>query len=75
MSATFKPTNILKSYSGGSNSIQADVAGKSVRECLSIIKIPAELVALVVVNGTAQTKDYVVQDGDVIQLIPLVGGG
>ena len=75
MSATFKPTNLLKTYTGGSNSVQVDVAGKSVRECLAIIKIPAELVALVVVNGKAETKDYIVQDGDTIQLIPLVGGG
>ncbi len=47
----------------------------TVRECLVKIKVPPELVAMVMVNGSLQDKDYVIQEQDVIQLIPLVGGG
>jgi sulfur carrier protein ThiS len=75
MSAWIRPTNLLKSYTGGKTNIPVEIDGKNVKEFLILLKIPAELVALVVVNGVAQSKEYVLQDEDVIQLIPVVGGG
>jgi len=33
------------------------------------------LVAVVLINGRQELKDYVLQDGDIVKLIPLVGGG
>ncbi len=75
MSVTIQPTGLLKSYAGEQSSLTLDCAGKTVRECLIDILIPSELVAMVMVNGLLQDKEYVVQDQDVIQLIPLIGGG
>ena len=65
----------MKSYVGEQSSLTVDCSGKTVRDCLREISIPSELVAMVIVNGLLQEKDYIVQEQDVIQLIPLVGGG
>lgn len=75
MSATIKPTNLLKSYTGGNTNLVVEVTGKKLKEYLVALKIPPELVALVVVNNMAKDKEYIVEENDVIQLIPLVGGG
>jgi sulfur carrier protein ThiS len=75
MSAWIKPTSLLKSYTPGKTNIQVETDGKTVKDYLISLNIPPELVALVMVNGTAKDKDYIVQDEDLIQLIPLIGGG
>jgi sulfur carrier protein ThiS len=75
MSIRIKPTNLLKGYTAGKTDIPVEMDGKSVRECLAALNIPPELVALVLVNNEAQGKDYIVHDGDIVQLIPVVGGG
>ena len=75
MSVNIRPTGLLKSYAKDQSNLTLECAGKTVRECLLEIQIPSELVAMVIVNGLLQEKDYVVHDQDVIQLIPLVGGG
>jgi len=75
MSAIIKPTNLLKSYTGGNTSLVVEVTGKNLKDYLVALKIPPELVALVVVNNMAKDKEYIVEENDVIQLIPLVGGG
>ncbi len=75
MSVEIRPTGLLKSYAGEQSNLILDCAGKTVRDCLREISIPSELVAMVLVNGSLQEKDYIVHDQDVIQLIPLVGGG
>jgi molybdopterin converting factor small subunit len=33
------------------------------------------VVALVVVNEVQQSKDYVIQEGDVIRVLAVIGGG
>ncbi len=75
MSVTVKPVGLLRPYAGDLPSLSLDCAGMTVRECLVKIKVPPELVAMVMVNGSLRDKDYVIQEQDVIQLIPLVGGG
>lgn len=75
MSVEIRPTGLLKGYTGEKSNLTLDFAGKTVRDCLLEISIPSELVAMVLVNGSLQEKDYIVHDQDVIQLIPLVGGG
>jgi molybdopterin converting factor small subunit len=37
--------------------------------------IPPEIVAMVLVNDVQQPKDYCMQDGDIVRLIMVVGGG
>ncbi len=75
MSVTIRPTGLLKTYANDQSSFTTDCEDMTVRECLVKLKIPSELVAVVMVNSILRDKDYVIQDLDVIQLIPLVGGG
>ena len=72
--ATIKPVGMLKSYIGGQIEVAVD-AGRTVRETMAALGIPPEIVALVLVNDAQQPKDYVVQDGDVVKLIAVIGGG
>ena len=74
MSATIKPIGTLKSYIGGQNEVAVE-AGRTVREAITEVGIPVEIVAMVLVNDQQQPKDYVLQEGDVARLIMVVGGG
>jgi sulfur carrier protein ThiS len=49
--------------------------GRSMREILTSLDIKPELVAMVLVNGEVQSKDYIVQDGDKVRLMAVIGGG
>jgi len=64
----------LKSYIGGKSEIAVE-AGRTVRETLSALNIPPEVVALVMVNEAQKTKDYVLQEGDVVRVLAVIGGG
>jgi molybdopterin converting factor small subunit len=78
MVAQIKPTGLLKSYTGEKGVIPleaSEFSNKSVRDVLISLNIPSEMVAMVLINGRLQEKDYLIQDGDVIQLVPLIGGG
>jgi sulfur carrier protein ThiS len=74
MSATIRPLGMLKDYIGEVKEIQVE-AGLTVRETLQHIGINPDLVAGVFVNGDQQTKDYVIQDGDTVKLLAVIGGG
>ena len=74
MPAHIKPAGALKSYTGGQAQVDAP-AGRTVREAITALGIPPEIVAMVLVNDVQQTKDYVLQDEDVVRLIMVVGGG
>jgi len=81
MPAALRPTSALRSYIGGKDEIAVE-AGHTVRETLSALNIPPEVVALVVVNSQnsgageePQSKDYVIQEGDVIRVLAVIGGG
>jgi len=79
--ATLRPSGALKSYISGKTEITVE-AGHTVRETLSALNIPPEVVALVVVNPRTtgvneeqQSKDYVIQEGDVVRVLAVIGGG
>ncbi len=74
MSAVIQPLGMLKSYVGEQKQVTVDV-GKSVRETLLAIGINPDLVAGVFVNDEQQSKDYLVQDDDVIKVLAVIGGG
>jgi sulfur carrier protein ThiS len=74
MTAYIKPLGMLKSYNAGLPLIDAE-PGVSVRETLRKLAIPEELVALVMVNNFPKDKDYIVHDGDVVQIMAVLGGG
>jgi sulfur carrier protein ThiS len=74
MSATLRPLGMLKSYIGDLKETTVET-GLSVRETLTIIGINPDLVAGVFVNEEQQTKDYILQDGDIVKLLAVIGGG
>jgi len=74
MTATIRPLGMLKTYIGELKETSVD-AGLSVRETLKIIGINPDLVAGVFVNDEQQNKDYILQDGDIIKLLAVIGGG
>jgi sulfur carrier protein ThiS len=59
---------------GGKTEVQVE-AGRSVRETLAALGIVPEVVALVVVNEEQRSKDYVIQEGDVVRVLAVIGGG
>lgn len=74
MTATIRPLGMLKSFIGELKETSVE-AGSSVRETVARIGINPDLVAGVFVNGDQQSKDYIIQDGDVIKLMAVIGGG
>lgn len=74
MTATIRPLGMLKSYIGELKETSVE-AGISVRQTLVVIGINPDLVAGVFVNGEQQTKDYILQDRDIVKLLAVIGGG
>lgn len=74
MPAIIKPIGVLKSYIGGKPEAVVE-AGRTVRQAITELGIPVEIIAMVLVNDVQQPKEYVLQDGDVARLIMVVGGG
>lgn len=50
-------------------------SGQTVHQLLEGLGIPSDLVAVVMVNGRQESKSYLLQEGDQVKLVPLVGGG
>lgn len=69
------PVGLLKKYIGDKETPIVTGEGQTVAEILEALGIPSVLVALVLINGRQELKSYVLQDGDVVKLVPLVGGG
>jgi len=74
MSATIKPLGMLKSYIGDLKETTVD-AGLTVRETIAKLGIDPQLVAGVFINNEQQSKDYILQDGDIVKLLAVIGGG
>lgn len=75
MSVILRPIGHLKSMVNDQTELAVS-AGISVREALALIHIPSEVVALVVINGVHTTdKDTMLNDGDVVKLMAVIGGG
>jgi len=69
------PVGLLNKYIGGRETPIVAGGGQTVTEVLEALGIPSALVAVVLINGRQELKDYVLQDGDMVKLMPLVGGG
>ena len=75
MSVTLRPIGHLKSMVDNQTEVTVP-SGISVREALVLIQIPSEVVALVVINGVHTVdKDMILNDGDVVKLMAVIGGG
>ncbi len=55
--------------------VDLEVDGKTVDQILQELEIRSDLVAVVLINGRQASKSAVVRDGDVVKLVPFVGGG
>jgi sulfur carrier protein ThiS len=69
------PVGLLKKYIGDRETPIVMEGGPTVAEVIEALGIPSVLVAVVLINGRQKSKDYVLQDGDMVKLMPLVGGG
>jgi sulfur carrier protein ThiS len=65
---------MLKSYLGEQKEVTVE-AGHPVGETLTILGINPDLVAGVFINNEQQSKDYILQDGDIVKLLAVIGGG
>jgi len=74
MPATLRPSGSLREVVGGKAEVQVET-GRTVRETLASLGIVPEVVALVVVNEEQRSKDYVIQEGDIIRVLAVIGGG
>jgi sulfur carrier protein ThiS len=74
MPATLRPSGALRDVVGGQSEIQVEI-DRTVRETLSALGIVPEVVALVMVNEEQRSKDYVIQEGDTIRVLAVIGGG
>lgn len=74
MAVTLIVAGMLKEYTGGRGRLEL-AAGATVREMLEAVGIPPELVAAVTREGRLVPKDYRPQDGDIIKVLAVIGGG
>jgi len=74
MPAQIRPVGSLKTYIAGQAEVTVE-AGRTVRETLAALGIPSELVAGVFLNDILLSKDYSIQEGDILKLIAVIGGG
>ena len=75
MPVTLLPIGHLKDMVNGHATLTV-TAGITVREALQRVNIPSEMVALVVINGVHQAdKDVVLNEGDVVKVMAVIGGG
>ena len=49
--------------------------GRSLKAVCQEIGLPLNLISVYVVNGKAESNDYILQHGDEIKLIAAMGGG
>jgi sulfur carrier protein ThiS len=75
MPVILRPLGQLKTYIHGSDELLV-MPGRTIRETLREAGIPPEVVALVVVNEVHQAdKDVVLNEGDVVRVMAVIGGG
>jgi sulfur carrier protein ThiS len=69
------PVGLLQKYIGDRETPIVTEGGQTVAEVIEALGIPPALVAVALINGRQELKNYVSQDGDIAKLIPLIGGG
>ena len=74
MPATLRLSGPLRDFNGGKSELQVQ-PGRTVREVVTNLGIVPETIAVVVVNDEQSTKDYVIQEGDVVLVLAIIGGG
>ena len=80
MSVTFISIGSLKRFfnnitNGKDRLVVEGQEGRSLKVVCQEIGLPVNLISLYIVNGKAESKDYILQHGDEIKLIAAMGGG
>jgi sulfur carrier protein ThiS len=74
MPATLRLSGALRNFNGGKSEVQVQ-PGQTVREIITGLGIVPETIAVVVVNQEQQDKDYIIQEGDDVLVMAIIGGG
>jgi len=74
MTAIIKPIGMLKTYTRGESMLIVET-GQTILSALELLSIPTQLVALVMVNSKPQNKQYILENGDIVQIMAVIGGG
>ena len=74
MSVVLVPIGMLKEYVGGQERLHL-AAGPTVEEMLEAVGIPPELVAGVIRDDDLVSQDYRPEDGELIRVLAIMGGG
>lgn len=79
MSVRIRYLGMLKKYQPAENAAgywETDSAGKPIREVLAETDLASALITYtLLVNGFRKDKGYVLQDGDIVNVVPMVAGG
>ena len=75
MDGTVISVGLLRNYATAPSPISLPAAGMTIEELLKGMAIPTELVAMALVNGLQRPKSYQLAAGDVVKLLPVMGGG
>lgn len=65
----------MKKEAGGKSSVMDVEDGVFVKDVIQKLKIPADSVKLIFINGVHAKRDTILKDGDRLGLFPPVGGG
>ena len=65
----------IKKETFGQSSVIDAKDGLCVKDMMQKLKIPADLVKLIFINGVHAKRDTILKDGDRLGLFPPVGGG
>ena len=65
----------MKNETGGKLSVIALEDGTCVKDVIQKLKVPADSVKLIFINGVHAKRDTILKDGDRLGLFPPVGGG
>ena len=75
MSVQLIPVGLIRPYFPA-ETVPIEVGeGKTTEQVLTELGVNSDLVAMVLINGRQAAKDTPLRDGDVVKLIPFVGGG
>lgn len=74
MQPQLRPKGMLKEYANGRDRIPV-LSGIPLKDAIISSGIPNELVAMAFVDQKPKNKDEIVIDGEIIDLVAVIGGG